>query len=524
MLLAKTGWLCWIGREAYKGFSGVTDSERMQVLGVIFLVALPWLNPFAYGPSPAVVPLVVALACLGLLLVRGANRGAVFARAIMVAAVLSAMAGVYQYFGWEAALAPWVSPAQLGLAYGNLRQRNQFATLMGIGLVCVLYLVHMRGGGKSDPRCVGMGGLRAWWVPCMGGALVAIGAALSTSRTGLVQWLVMALCMEWAAWRGVWQGGRALVWVLRWSVLWYLATLWWAPKMLAAIAPVSGVVMLERLQSPVDCSSRLVLWSNVWELVLQKPWWGWGWGELDYAHFSTLFSSERFCGLVDNAHNLPLQLAVEGGLVVAVLVCAGLGWWVWREQPWKERDPDRLLAWAVLGVIGIHSMLEFPLWYGPFQLAVFWCIWVLWRRKDGRGSPVPGTGPHRRSDWVRMPLAGGLLALALVLAWDYARVSQVYRLPAERWTWLGVPQRALFFQDYLDFAQFTTTPVQEDNAAKMVELGQRMLHFSPEPRVVVILLRAAQVARREDVPQWLLPRFAVAYPNEYVAWRARQAP
>ncbi|WP_413857701.1 pilin glycosylation ligase domain-containing protein [Candidatus Aalborgicola defluviihabitans] len=34
-----------------------------------------------------------------------------------------------QYFGDSAALAPWINTTGLGEAYGNLRQRNQFATL-----------------------------------------------------------------------------------------------------------------------------------------------------------------------------------------------------------------------------------------------------------------------------------------------------------------------------------------------------------------------------------------------------------
>lgn len=35
----------------------------------------------------------------------------------------------------------------------------------------------------------------------------------------------------------------------------------------------------------------------------------------------TLFPGERFCVLLDNAHNLPLHLAVELGVPVAALLC-----------------------------------------------------------------------------------------------------------------------------------------------------------------------------------------------------------
>lgn len=504
-------------------------SELMQAIAVFLLIALawllPWIPPFTDGPSTAAPPLV--LVCAGLLLLlRGLDRPAIFARATLLAAVLSAVAGVLQYFGAQGPFEPWVSASQWGVAYGNLRQRNQFASLMGMGLLCVLYLAHQRATAAPGRRAEATTQGLLWWGLGLGGALVALGAALSTSRTGLVQWLGIALCVESAARIGQWRVRPACVWMLRWCLAWYLAALWWAPNLLAAMAPVAGELLLERLQSPVDCNSRLVLWSNVWELVLQKPWWGWGWGELDYAHFSTMFTSERFCSLVDNAHNLPLHLAVELGLVLALCALGVLAWWVWRARPWRERDPERLLAWGILGLIAIHSLLEFPLWYGPFQLTVFWCVWVLLRRKECAAHPpmVATPGLRGRCRQAQILLAGLLLGLASVLAWDYARVSQVYRPVAERWALLGLPQRSVFFQDYLDFARFTTTELSAENAAEMVVLGQRMLHFSPEARVVVKLLEAAQGAGRDDLHQWLLPRFEAAYPADYAAWRARQAP
>ena len=36
------------------------------------------------------------------------------------------------------------------------------------------------------------------------------------------------------------------------------------------------------------------------------------------------------------------------------------------------------MAWAVLAVIGLHSLLEYPLWYGPFQIAFGLCLAWLW--------------------------------------------------------------------------------------------------------------------------------------------------
>lgn len=481
--------------------------------------------PVVAGPSVIVFLELVALGCVALFLwPRDMGEGGGFWASLVIAGVLSAVAGEFQYFGWGYILEPWIDSSRFGVAYANLRQRNHFATLLALCFLCLLYWTYLL--TSETRRFSGWVGSLPCLVLVVVGVLVAAGAALSTSRTGLVQWLLVALCMEWAVLQGVLNGRWALIWLMRWCVFWYFATLWLGPRLLAMRAPEVGEALLDRIWTPIDCSSRLVLWSNVWELVLQKPWWGWGWGELDYAHFSTLFANERFCALVDNAHNLPLHLAVELGGVVALGVLSALGYWVWRGRPWNERNPERLLAWGILGLIAIHSMLEYPLWYGPFQLAVFWCVWVLWSPGQGlaqAGAPV-ALGLRGSMRQMRIGGAALLLGFTSVLAWDYARVSQVYRPVAERWALLGLPQRSVFFQDYLDFARFTTTELSAENAAEMVVLGQRMLHFSPEARVVVKLLEAAQGAGRDDLHQWLLPRFEAAYPAEYAAWRARQAP
>ena len=95
----------------------------MQFVANLFLTTLPWLNPFAPGPSPAVVPWLVALAAsTGLLLLTSAHlREAVgdtsfrqrlvrpVAWAWLLAGLISSGIGLLQYFGLTAALEPWVN-------------------------------------------------------------------------------------------------------------------------------------------------------------------------------------------------------------------------------------------------------------------------------------------------------------------------------------------------------------------------------------------------------------------------------
>jgi hypothetical protein len=39
-------------------------------------------------------------------------------------------------------------------------------------------------------------------------------------------------------------------------------------------------------------------------------------------------------------------------------------------------------------VIVLHSLLEYPLWYGPFQMALGICLGLLWHPSAHRRCPV----------------------------------------------------------------------------------------------------------------------------------------
>jgi hypothetical protein len=280
--------------------------------------------------------------------------------------------------------------------------------------------------------------------------------------------------------------------------------------------------MAERLRHGPDTTSRLILWRNVLDLIALHPWVGWGWGELKFAHYQTLYDGARFSEILDNAHNLPLQLAVELGIPAALAICGVFCWLVLAAKPWRDTEPARLMAWGVLGVIVIHSLLEYPLWYGPFQLVFGLCLGFLWPA----APPDPETAPA--NSWLAGP--GSSLALSLALmaavvytAWDYTRISQIFlareeRLPAWRDDTLAKLQASRIFASQVAFAELTLTPLTRANAAIEHERAQRVLHFSAEPRVIVKLIDSAMLLGRDDEVFAQARRFKVAFPKEYARW------
>ena len=487
------------------------------------MVAAPWLNPFAPGPTPAAVPLLFSWVCATVLFAGyrsspvqslAGRLAPVAAWAWLVAGLLSSAAGLLQYFGGAEGFAPWISQSRPGEAFANLRQRNHFASLCNIALVALIWLA-ANSAEKSRKKAQSD---RCWpWLLPLAAALLAAGNAASSSRTGLVQLVV--LCGLFCVWGGL--RHLPVRRVMLTAVLAYAAATLLLPWLAGFDLLGHGLTARIRAGDEV-CVSRLTLWSNVLQLIAEKPWLGWGWGELDFAHYMTIYPGARFCDILDNAHNLPLHLAVELGIPVAVLVLIGSGWVLLRAKPWRETAPARQMAWGVLTVIMLHSMLEYPLWYGPFQMATVLCGVLLWP-----SSPVWAASFGDKLLGVSMARAGlatVLLGALCYAAWDYRRVSQIYLAPqardsAYRVDTINKMGDSRLFGNPVRFAELTTTELTRDNAQWTLDTALALLHYSPEPRVIEKVIESAVMLGRDDDALLHLLRYRAAFPEDHEKWR-----
>ena len=412
---------------------------------------------------------------LAYLVGRQKDLAAPIAQSLLWVALVCAIMGFVQYAGW--AQSPgngfdWLHASPQRDAYANLRQRNQFGSLMALGLAAWLYL-------QPSP----------WqriplfhWLQL---GLLSLGAVISCSRAGAIAWLALAALATVAcskhrvmAQRSAWVAPlvAAGLFVLLSGALPTMTLL----ETQAAVAPAPAPA-LTRATTQAEgldiCESRLVLWRNVLELSLQRPWTGWGWGELDYAMATQALTGTRFCGIVAHAHNLPLQLMVEWGWPLAwgLMACAGI--WFWRRRPSLATSSSALLGWALLLPLTVHSLLEFPLWYGPFQMSLGLALGMV-------AGPAAGSVSAKAQTATR-GLAVLLVAGAGWGAVDYLRVSQPYlpshlRMPHAQAAPLVEADQTFWFRNAVDFIQLTTTGVPQE-AQKA--LAQRLMHYSPEPAV-----------------------------------------
>ena len=486
------------------------------------MLVLPWLSPYTAGPTPNAWPWLISAFCaVGLGLLQHRLDARLIAGAWVLAAAVSALIALAQYFGLAPVLSPWVSQTATGEAFANLRQRNQFATLTSIGLIALMALVAWR---AAPARPVP-------WSASLLVVLLALGNAASSSRTGLLQWaLVLALTAWWAWWaRADFKRRRGPLLLALQAMLAYGVAVLALPWLLQLATGLSSDGLFGRLTEQAGCGSRLVLWSNVLTLIGQKPALGWGWGELDYAHFITLYPGPRFCEILDNAHNLPLQLAVELGVPAALAICLAALWLVWRARPWRETDALRQMAWAVLAVIALHSLLEYPLWYGPFQIAFALCVGLLWASAGRLTRKYQEKQTNTAiAQCLRALIAIIMIAILLTMAVSYHRVSQIYlppeaRMAAYRDDPLKQVQGSWLYRNQARFAELSTTALTPENAAAQHAMARELLHYSPEPRMIEKVIESAVMLGFDDEAVQYLARYRAAFPREHALWAKAHA-
>jgi hypothetical protein len=244
-------------------------------------------------------------------------------------------------------------------------------------------------------------------------ALFIWAIVLTASRTGLVG---VALLAVWGlADRRLSPQSR---WLLLATPLMY-ATAWWGMAWWADLS-AQAFGGQQRLAEGDVSGSRFRIWADALHLIALHPWTGVGWGNFNFAWSLTPFPN-RHTAFFDHTHNLPLQLAVELGVPMALLVCGLLLWALW--QAWRRalaaspaESAAGRCAVMMLVLIGLHSLLEYPLWYAYFLLPTAF-VWGFALGLPARAEPE-ATGSRTQGEAVQDAAAGppsvtGILATGM---------------------------------------------------------------------------------------------------------------
>lgn len=445
--------------------------------------------------------------------------GSLLAASLLLAALLSVLMQWVQFFGLD--LRPFVmwverDPVTLMRPFANVAQPNQLALLLCLGLAALWHGWHSGW----------FGGWLGWGLALW----LLSGLALTGSRIG---WIIAPL-LALLAGSGV-LGQRELArraWLgLAALLLLFGLFVWGLPTLGAWLGHAQGT----RLSGAR--SERMVLLQMAWQMAKQHPWLGVGWQGFgpEQVRIAADFEPSTYS---DHAHNLVMQLAAELGWPATGLMLFGCLCWLGQCCVPRAARENVPLAFASLCLVavGVHSMVEFPLWYGYVLLPVALLLGVL----DRARWPAPGlAGPavaSLRPAWPARARAGllwlvaGLGGLGVVLvSVDYARVAagfaafegvdnpaQVASPALDKPKWTLLPEFFDYFQAVRLLPQQELSPFE---LALLERVSRRFGYVHILNNLAEAYVVSGQSARALRTMQTLHSLHPFAWPGYYDYWQ-----
>lgn len=340
------------------------------VLAAFWSFQARWMHLTYPGMSSIVSYTFVILAlmcwaCRGWLLREGEERVvSTLAAVLMVGCVMQSVIGWLQYTGLAKHFTGYLM-YRTGIVEGQLAQRNHFGHYLMWGVLSASWLWAQR----RLPTILA--------AACV--LLFASAMSLTGSRTVLAYVLMLAVWLPICLLLGGRENRRTVV-ALAAGALTVLICQY-------TVEPVLGwFTQTESLQSAVERmhgaqlegSGRGYEWRKAWQIFLQAPWLGNGWGSYPLYGFLENVYPNSFRPYENNvlfthSHNSFLNLLAEMGIIGTALVLGGLLWAV-KGSLQRAHQPAGGFLLALIGVSLVHSMLEYPLWYiyflTPFALFV----------------------------------------------------------------------------------------------------------------------------------------------------------
>ncbi|CAH1905729.1 conserved membrane hypothetical protein [Candidatus Nitrotoga sp. HW29] len=420
---------------------------------------------------------------------------------LLVGAELNALAGILQHYRWHTFLDAVVTVKISVAVYGNVAQPNHFANYITLGLIS-LGLLYMRSL------------LRVRYVVLLAIPLLFV-LVLSGSRS---VWLYLLL-MAGMAW--LWQrSDKSCLPLLRYTLLLLLGFgLMHAVVQIPWLEGAAGsITTMRRLFGEGTSGNiRLYLWQEGWQIFTRFPLLGAGFGQFAWQHFQfgPVLQNTNIVGLYNNAHSLALQIAAEMGLLGLFILLGMLAMWL-IQCGRSQRTVYHWWGYALLGVLAIHSLLEYPLWYAYFLGVAALTLGML------------------DTTIYRLKLRGmGRLALAVILllgVFSVVHMLQNYRhLEMLRGMGQNVSKDGAFWREnlmasdvqkiplrpYFDLFRSSKIMVDADNFADKRLLNEKVMSFAPISLVAYREAFLMALSGEQAAAQLQMERAIWSYPDDF---------
>jgi len=427
---------------------------------------------------------------------------------LLLGAELNAFAGLHQHYHWHTLLEYRITLKVSSAVFGNIAQPNHFADYLTLGLASLGLLY-------------AAGWLRAWQAVLLALPILYV-LPLSGSR-GPWFYLLWMVAMSFL-WQRRDRTQRPLLYFSVLALLGFGAMHWVVQLPWLATDTGTTVTGLQRsLAEDVGTGSiRLYLWKEAALIFADNPLLGAGFGGYAWQHYVLLpvLQNHHIVGHYNNAHNLVMQLAAEGGLAGLLIFFGTVITWLQRARR-DERTCYHWWGYVLLGVLGIHSMEEYPLWYAYFLGIAAILLGMLDTGRYRLGMGMAGRA------FVLFALLLGVVALYQLYQGygTYERLNRM-RFQAEKgesyYSQLnegiqkmqGIP----LFQPYADLLLSPMLGVDAENEQEKLKLNTEAVHFIPTQylayRQSFLLAAGGDLAGAQTE----IVRAIWSYPGDFEGW------
>ena len=389
------------------------------------------------------------------------------AYALIIGGLFAVFCQVIQVFHLETKVTPLVVAYNITVdrrPFGNMAQANHLATYIAFAMAGALFLVQTRR------------------LPLILWALLSVifsaGLALTVSRGPWLQMGVIVVAGFWMAFAEIRRNPALRRSNREWLTPVALGVLFFVVNALVRWANVHYQLGLaesaaDRFKDAGQIAPRLALWKYGWTMFKSHPVLGVGWGEFPRYQFDFV----RALGgveIANNSHDIFLDLLGKTGLIGLAIVLLGLLAWLVRVVR-APHTAARVFGIALIGVLAMHALVEYPQQYMFFLLPAMFVFGLL-ETRSLRLVPSGGSfGVYAAVVFV------GLAALYPVYR-DYNRSEVLYygSNPAQQYA----NDPSFLFGAWGEYGMATLLPMNTQDLAHKLAMHKQALALLPGETVL----------------------------------------
>lgn len=484
----------------------ISTSALLWCIFLSLLTIQPFINHIVYRDD-LIFPVIGILLAILMALVVGSftedhkkNAVHIMAIAILCAGIFTVFTQFAQLMQWDFLVGKILFRTGGGRLIGNIAQVNQAVFVTSLAIASIFYFIYQPLFKFKKTIYYFFAILILFWL--------GMGVGFSASRGGIL--LAIGAVITPALFYQASFKQRILYPVL------------FSPAIILGYVFGTGL-MNQLLQSDMTAVGRMVgentlylrknLLEQAWLAFSNSPITGQGWGNLQ--KFGLDHANElAWLTTANHAHNFIAQIAAELG-ILGLLILAGFAYVLIKHLRFNHK-PHLAFAYAILMLMGMYSVSEYPMWHLRFLILTVFFIAII----DSSTIRLPQKLNLRPIIMSMSIIIFTASSYYIVKYNDY--IDMAYTLYSDKSYEEKIAKYEQLpyvfgFSKYRDLTRYTLWTVDETNVYQQVELGERL--FS-EYLIIPLMTKQANmyavVNRVEDADQMYINACRLGYIKDFV--------